>query len=98
MGMQQDLTDEVTKQMEDEFAEKKKLVEPGQIDEKAHEPVGPTHEQVAERVEPLLKENLEAACNKRKSEIAFKPGAVPKSLLDFQFSDDDEDKGLPSKS
>ena len=32
---------------------------------------------------------LGAACKKRKSEIAFRPGAVPNSLLDFQLSDDD---------
>ena len=48
--MQQDLTEEVTKQLEEEFAEQKKAAEPGQIEEKANEPAGPTQEQISNRV------------------------------------------------
>jgi len=84
MHLQQDIFDRVQKEEEDKAKEAHAQLEG---EEAKKDVVMPTREQIDKLVEPLLKEELEFAFNKRQSDIDFKPGAVPKSLIDLKVDD-----------
>lgn len=81
IGLQAEIFEKTQKEEEDK-AKKAAEEEQTEGDEKK-EPKMPTNEQINDLVAPLLEEELTGALNMHKGSIKYKPGVVPKSLIDL---------------